>query len=376
MTTTKKPLTFFASFPNPNLPESPRGGYRRNIEMLRLLANNYHTTLVIGSPYDFQLETNLSVKPIVVAHPRMPFRWIKIFKYLRKHCSPQTPLICYNPTLHTLPALWLRWLGWMVIVDYVDIQGTTVESTNSLLRLLGVLVEKSFIRCCRYFITSSTSIQKQIRTLNSTANIHLYRGTFQPEDWGKTMLKIDLPPETVKILYLGMMQDFSGVRELLKAFIDLNPSRAHLYIAGHGPEKQFCVDLANKFTSGTVSFPELDDTLLHPFMQQMDILTVPYLEAPRNQANFPSKIIEYLWAGKAILGTQVGEIQRTLEDGRTALLVPPNEIGLRAGLWQLIEDQELRKRLGHNASAEFYKHYAPDIASEALYAFISAAKGG
>jgi glycosyltransferase involved in cell wall biosynthesis len=368
----KEPLTFFATFPDPNCAESPRGGYRRSIEMVQLLATHYNPTLAVAASHTFQVDVGVETAPVIIAASCMPVRWVKTFRFLRKHCSPATPIVAYNPTLHTLSALWLRWLRYTVIVDYVDIQGTIVESRNILLQKLGILVERLFIRTCRQFITSSTAIQNRIRALNPTANVHLYRGTFQsPEGGDKKTPRIDLPPDMVKIMYLGMMQDFSGVRELLQAFIGLNPPNAHLYIAGHGPVKQECIRLAEQFAPGKVFFPELDDAHLHPFMQQMDVLTVPYLDVPRNQANFPSKIIEYLWAGKAILGTQVGEIQHALDNARTALLVPPTEAGLRVGLHRLIEDRELRERLGQNALHEFEAFYHPSIVSETLCTFVA-----
>ena len=237
-----------------------------------------------------------------------------------------------------------------------------------------MLIEELFIRSCQHFITSSTAIQTRIYARNPTAHIHLYRGTFHPpENRDKSDLKLDLPPGVVKIMYLGMMHDFSGIRELLRAFINLNTTNAYLYIVGHGPVKQECIRLVEEFSPGKVFFPELDDADLHPFMQQMDVLTVPYLDAPRNLVNFPSKIIEYLWAGKAILGTQVGEIQHTLDNERTALLVPPTEAGLSAGLQRLLRDQELRDRLGKNARIEFAERYNPSIVSETLSVFVAGA---
>ena len=369
-------LSFLATFPDPNRVDAPRGGYRRNIEMVRLLAAHFAPTLVVAASHAFEFAAPAGSNSIVIPHPRMPFRWIKIFQYLRKHCSPRTPIICYNPTLHTLPALWLRWLGRPVIVDYVDVQGTVVESTNPLLRRLGVLVERLFIRSCEYFITSSTAIRQRIHTLNPAANVYLYRGTFQPPEHLETHeLAPDLRPGIVKIMYLGMMHDFSGVRELLRAFIDLGINNAHLYIAGHGPMKQACIRLATQHASERVSFPELNDDTLHKFMRQMDILTVPYLDAPRNRANFPSKIIEYLWAGKAILGTQVGEIQYALQNEVTALLVPPTVAGMYTGLKNLVENAELRQKLSANAHAEFDQKYHPDVVQKKLNAFIAQAYG-
>lgn len=372
-----KPLYFLATFPDPHQATAPRGGYRRNVEMLHLLETDYTPNLVVASSRTFKLELPVNGEQTVIAHQRMPFRWIKVFRYLRKHCPPQIPLICYNPTLHTLPALWLRWLGRTIIVDYVDIQGTVVESTNPLLRQLGVLVERLFTRSCQYFITSSTAICERIHALNPAANVHLYRGTFQPPVYLETSdAAPDLPPDTVKILYLGMMRDFSGVRDLLRAFIDLGTPNAHLYIAGHGPAKPACIQFAEAYAPARISFPELDDATLHPFMQHMDILTVPYLDVPRNHINFPSKIIEYLWAGKAILGTRVGEIQHVLQNNKTALLVPPTASGLHHGLKRLVEDAGLRRTLGANARAEFERTYHPDVVQHALNTFIAQAEGG
>jgi glycosyltransferase involved in cell wall biosynthesis len=365
-------ICLLTTFPDPNRTDAPRGGYRRNMEMLRLLATQYQPVLIVAAPSPFQVEALASVCPTVVSHPRMPLRWLKVFRFLYTHCSAQTPLICYNPSLHALPALWLRWLGRPVIVDYVDVQGTVVESERPLLRRLGGLVETQFVRSCEHFVTSSAAIAERIQRRNPAAKIHMYRGTFHPPLPLNTSRSLpDLPPGVVKVMYLGMIHDFSGVRELLRAFAALVPVNAHLYLVGHGPAKRDCIRLAQQLAPGSVSFPELDDSSLHPFMSQMDILTVPYLDVPRNQTNFPSKIIEYLWSGKAILATQVGEIRHALEDEQTALLVSPSETGLQAGLRRLLGDARLRHRLGANARAEFERAYSPQTAGQGLNAFVA-----
>ncbi|MBN1875658.1 MAG: glycosyltransferase [Anaerolineae bacterium] len=365
-------LYFLATFPDPKQLEAPHGGYRRNMEMLRLLTYHYDPTLVIAATRPYHLETPQKITPVVLAHTRMPLRWLKLFKYLYTQCSKHTPLICYNPTLHTLPALWLSWLRKTVIVDYVDIQGTVVESENPLLRRLSMIVEQLFIRTCRHFVTSSTAIADRIHKLNPTANVHIYRGTFQtPENLQDNATHFNLPSDVVKIMYLGMMQDFSGVRELLHAFINLSSHKTHLYIVGHGPMKEECIHFAQKYAPDRIFFPELDDEVLHPFMCQMDILVIPYLDAPRNHVNFPSKIIEYLWAGKAILGTKVGEIQYVLQDKQTALLVPPDEVALATGMEQLVKDPILRQQLGINARIEFDEKYSPQVTAQALNTFIA-----
>ncbi len=363
-------LFFLATFPNPHKAGAPRGGYRRNMEMLQLLTAQFKVSLVIAANEPFTIDSPDGVEAVTIAQKRMPLRWLHLFLYLWRHCPKTTPLICYNPSLHTFPVLWLKWLGWRVIVDYVDLQGTVVESKRPYLRRLSKWIEKQFIRSCHEFITSSTQIAWRVHQENPQAAVHMLRGTFRYQPTANNAAPPDLPTNSVKIMYLGMMQPFSGVQELLNAFIQTTSPNAHLYIVGHGPSKATCEEIAQKLAPDTVSFPTLDDAALHPFMRQMDILTVPYLDVERNWYNFPSKIIEYLWAGKAILGTNVGEIEQALAHGRTAWLVDPNEAAIAAGLKRLLTDNTLRHQLGQNACAEFEATYQPEIVSHTLTQFI------
>lgn len=371
-------LFFLATFPDPNRPESPRGGYRRNMETVRLLATQFDVQLIISANAPFMITAPDGVEATFVAQKSMPLRWLKLFWYLLRHCPRTTPLICYNPSLHTFPMLWLKWLGWRVIVDYVDLQGTIVESKRPLLRRLSKWIEKRFIHSCHEFITSSIQIANRIRQHNPHAAIFILRGTFYYQENLNPASPLALPESSasnINIMYLGMMQPFSGVIELLNAFVQTAPPHANLFLVGQGPSKTICEELAHQHQdTRKIFFPSLDDEALHPFMHKMDILTVLYLDNERNKYNFPSKIIEYLWAGKAILGTKVGEIEQALEHDNTAWLVDPDEASLKIGLTCLIADKDLRKKLGNQARKEFETNYHPDVVASALTQFIQGSR--
>jgi len=368
-------IIFYATFPNPSLPESPRGGYRRNVEMLRLLALHHDLHLLVSARNDFHMELPFDAGVQVVAGRRLPARWLKGFRALHHLRRPDSLVICYNPSLHALPALWCRWLGAPLVVDYVDLQGTTVESTNLLLRGLGKVVEWLFVHSCSHFITSSAVLAQRIQAQDPRAQILMYRGTLHRDSPDTCCSSLPhVLPDTTNIMYLGLMHHFAGVRELLQAFADLHQPNAHLYLVGHGPLREECLAFAQRLAPQRIAFPELNDDALHPFMAQMDVLVLPYLDMPRNRVNFPSKIIEYLWAGKAILATNVGEIARVLRHGETALVVPPTQAGLTQGLRQLLSDSDLRRRLGTNARADFEQHYSENVAAAALEAFLDRAQ--
>lgn len=73
--------------------------------------------------------------------------------------------------------------------------------------------------------------------------------------------------------------------------------------------------------------------------------------------NSPLKLYEYMAAGKAIIGTNVGEIARTIEDQRTGYLVGIHVREIAAAAEELINDKDKRDAMGKAArekALEFY----------------------
>lgn len=80
-----------------------------------------------------------------------------------------------------------------------------------------------------------------------------------------------------------------------------------------------------------------------------DILAAPHVPNPDGTPFFgsPTKLFEYLAMGKAIVASELGQIGEVLEHHRTAWLVRPGcSASLTAGLKVLLDDAELRARLG------------------------------
>ena len=104
----------------------------------------------------------------------------------------------------------------------------------------------------------------------------------------------------------------------------------------------------------------------------MDILVIPYRQTKKNEANFPSKIVEYMWAGKAIISTNVGNAAHIFANGKTAILIEPdNEQALIEALMDLIADSEKRARLGTNARSYFDENFSKNVTRDRLTKFLS-----
>jgi glycosyltransferase involved in cell wall biosynthesis len=66
----------------------------------------------------------------------------------------------------------------------------------------------------------------------------------------------------------------------------------------------------------------------------------------------PLKVVEWMAAGKAIVAPGYPPLHELIEDGREGLLFPPGDFAaMRNALLQLVDDPELRRRLGAAAAA-------------------------
>ena len=83
-----------------------------------------------------------------------------------------------------------------------------------------------------------------------------------------------------------------------------------------------------------------------------DILIAPHVPLADGSEFFgsPTKIFEYMAMGKAIVASRLGQIGEVLVDRETALLVEPGNVSeLTQATLQLIDSDDLRKRLGEAA---------------------------
>jgi glycosyltransferase involved in cell wall biosynthesis len=84
------------------------------------------------------------------------------------------------------------------------------------------------------------------------------------------------------------------------------------------------------------------------YLAACDILVSPHGRQADGGEFFgsPTKLYEYMAMGRPIVASAVGQIAEVLEDGRSALLVPPDDPdALCCAINRLIDCPDLRKRL-------------------------------
>lgn len=160
-----------------------------------------------------------------------------------------------------------------------------------------------------------------------------------------------LPPRPaggpVHILFLGRLGPRKGADELLRALAALPPGLAwRATLAGDGDVAGLARAVARLGLMGRVRAPGwVGPAQVQALLADCDIVALP-----SHQENLPMSLIEGMAYGRAVIGTPVGAVADIVRPGETGLLVAPGDVAALTGaLGSLIEDADLRARLGEAA---------------------------
>jgi len=163
--------------------------------------------------------------------------------------------------------------------------------------------------------------------------------------------------------FLGTFGPWHGAPLLARAFGELARSlpTARLLLVGHGPEVAATTrELAEQGVADRATFVgRVTPAEVPAYLDACDVLASPHVPLPDGVEFFgsPTKLYEYMAAGKAIVASDLGQIGDVLTQGETALLVRPGDANeLTAALQLVAEDSSLRADLGRNARAAAEGH--------------------
>lgn len=159
-------------------------------------------------------------------------------------------------------------------------------------------------------------------------------------------------------LYRGRGIDVIGAVARMRSEVDFH------IVGGRAEElaewKKNLSDVGNLYFHGHV--PHSETTR---FLAAFDFVMAPYQRRLATDSGgdtsgwmSPLKIFEYMSSGKPVLCSDLPVLREVLEDGRTALLCPPDDpAAWSAAIVRLADDPNLARRLGTTAQAEFSAKY-------------------
>ena len=148
------------------------------------------------------------------------------------------------------------------------------------------------------------------------------------------------------IVYTGTFERYQGVDVLIESFeqvVKRYPETSLILVGGKPNQIKKYEDLVSKKNlAGSIQFTgivSLEDA--NTYIHLADILVSPRIEG----TSVPLKIYTYLNAGKPILATNIPAHSLVLSQDNACLVDPTGE-SMTAGLVELIEDRELRLKIG------------------------------
>lgn len=183
--------------------------------------------------------------------------------------------------------------------------------------------------------------------------------------------------EPVHVVYLGRMHPDKGTYVLLEAWarVAADVPGARLTLAGNDEVERTRETVARLRLGDSVTVREwLSPSEVRELLASAQVLTLP----SRNEGQ-PMSILEAMARGMCVVATAVGGIPDLVEDGTSALLVPPDDVdALAKALWTALTDATTRHRLGDAALARAREAFDVDVVRrrfDALYRELIAERG-
>jgi len=159
----------------------------------------------------------------------------------------------------------------------------------------------------------------------------------------------DAIPEPATLLFFGRISRYKGLEYLIDAVSlirDRHPDLRVIIAGGGDPGKR--VSAAFNDTVYEVHNRFIDDTEIADFFTRSTIVVLPYIEASESGVIQIAKVFK-----KPVVSTRVGGIPEAVMEGKTGLLVDPEDpAALAEALDSLLSDEDLRKQMGENIEAE------------------------
>jgi glycosyltransferase involved in cell wall biosynthesis len=159
-------------------------------------------------------------------------------------------------------------------------------------------------------------------------------------------IELGLPREAPIVGIVATLRSWKGHRYLLEALCALPDPATRLVIVGDGPQRAALeAQAAVLRLNARVVFAGNRDNVA-PWLQSFDVFALP------SYANegVPQALLQAMFTGVAAVTTDAGAISEIAIDGKTALVVPREDVAaLAAALGRLLADSALAEHLGRAA---------------------------
>jgi glycosyltransferase involved in cell wall biosynthesis len=186
--------------------------------------------------------------------------------------------------------------------------------------------------------------------------------------------------ETVIIGYVGRLELHKGVLDLINAVkiikqTYINSPSVRLYFLGEGSLKPALKAMMSDLPWLEI-YPAVPISEVPNFMHLLDIFVLPSRNLEDHQEHDAHALMEAMSIGLACIGCRSGIIPEILEDGTGLLVNTESPKELADALKYLIDNADVRIKLGQSARRKAEKEFSNDLVAQKKYElFLSLVKG-
>jgi glycosyltransferase involved in cell wall biosynthesis len=303
---------------------------------------------------------NLKEVEVELSSPRSVFRFLRdSFRFIRKKKVSGSLNVFYaydTPDLKTiLPILYAKMLGYKIILDIVE-DNSVALSFDGIMNRIRIKSGQYLLSMSPYFadlvIVISTHLKGKLDHIYKDLSKVLYIPV--TVDLKKIPFNPTYRSRAEKVFYGGSFGKKDGLDVLIKAFSKVSGEFPHaeLILTGKGENKKDFNEIMELIASSEASaqikylgFLNSEDYLRT--LGECDVFCVTRNNSKAANTGFPSKLSEFLAAGKAVIASSVGDVGTILTNEENALLISPeDEKAMYDSLKQIFLDSSLIERLG------------------------------
>ena len=199
----------------------------------------------------------------------------------------------------------------------------------------------------RNIIASGVHESKILISPNAVGGLYLS----EPVSHRDARLSLGLDPDGLYIGTVSSLVDYEGLDDLVTAFALIAPRlpKLMLVLVGDGTAAPALRNQVKRLglSARTIFAGRVPAEQARLYHAALDVFVVPRKDLPVTRAVTPLKPIEALAMGRPVVASNLGALREIVEDGVNGRLAAPGDPnGLGDVLFELLEDDDLRRRLG------------------------------
>lgn len=174
----------------------------------------------------------------------------------------------------------------------------------------------------------------------------------------------NLSNSLIKIIYIGQLYDYKGVKDLLEALLIVKKQNQNFLCEIYGKGTLF--DFSEQFIkeNGLQQQVKLMGWASHEMKIQAFCESNIYV-LPSHSEGFPNSLLEAMAAEMAVVATKVGAVEDIVSNNENGILINSKQpIELANGILELLNNEELRNKLARNACKTVQERFTIDVAKE------------